>query len=252
MLQTIICMKWGSRYRASYVNRLHSMVMRSTRRPTRVICFTDDVAGIIPDVETAPLPKLDLPEKVFVRGKWVEMRNLPWRKIALWQKELAGLSGEVLYLDLDLIITGPLDDFFDYQKGRFCVIRNWTQRNSRIGNTSVYRFVVGAHPYLYERMLSGGENIIATYGNSQTFISRQIKDMVFWPEDWCVSFKHCLVPAWPLNFLLTPKLPSTARVVAFTGKPDPDEALEGRWPASGFKRFYKQVRPTPWIAEHWR
>jgi hypothetical protein len=60
------------------------------------------------------------------------------------------------------------------------------------------------------------------------------------------------VPAWPLNFLFTPRLPETARVVAFTGKPDPDEALEGNWPATGIKRLYKHVRPTPWIGEHWR
>jgi hypothetical protein len=245
-------MKWGSRYGPDYVNRLRSMVMRNTRRATRFICFTDDTAGITADAETMPLPEIDLPETVFVRGKWVNVRNLPWRKIALWRKDLAGLSGEVLYLDLDLVVTGSLDGFFDYEPGRFCVIRNWTQPNSRIGNTSVYRFPVGAHDYLYERMMSDGANIIASYGNSQTYISRQIKDMVFWPDEWCLSFKRSLVPAWPLNFLLTPRLPPTARVVAFTGKPDPDEALEGRWPASGFKRLYKHVRPTSWIAEYWR
>jgi hypothetical protein len=250
--QTIICMKWGTRYGPDYVNRLYSMVKRHTRRPVRLICFTDDPAGITAAVETAPLPPIDLPARVFVRGKWIDVRNLPWRKIALWQKGLGGLSGEVLFLDLDLLITGPLDEFFDYEPGRVCAIRNWTQPDSRIGNTSVYRFEVGAHTNLYERMMSDGADIVATYGNSQTFVSREIRDMSFWPDEWCVSFKHSLVPAWPLNFLVTPKLPSTARVVAFTGKPDPDEAAEGRWPASGLKRFYKHIRPTPWIAEHWQ
>jgi hypothetical protein len=252
MSQTVICMKWGTRYGPDYVNRLYSMVMRNTRRPTRFICFTDDGAGVVPGVEIQPLPQMDLPEKVFVRKKWVDVRNLPWRKIGLWRKDLAGLSGEVLYLDLDVVITGPLDDFFDYQPGHYCVARNWTQPNARIGNTSVYRFPAGAHDYLYERLKADGARIIATYGNSQTFISREIKDMEFWPDEWCYSFKHSLVPAWPLNFLLTPRLPGTARVVAFTGKPDPDEALEGNWPATGIKRLYKHVRPTPWIGEHWR
>lgn len=159
--QTIICMKWGTRYGPEYVNRLFSMVKRHSRRPIRLICFTDDASGITAGVETAPLPPIDLPEEVFVRGKWVHVRNLGWRKIALWQKDVGGLAGEVLFLDLDLVITGPLDDFFDYEPGRFCVIRNWTQPNARIGNTSVYRFVVGAHTHLYERIMSDGAGVIA-------------------------------------------------------------------------------------------
>ena len=47
-------------------------------------------------------------------------------------------------------------------------------------------------------------------------------------------------------------LPASTKVVAFTGKPDPDEARDGRWEAPWYKKIYKFVRPTPWIAEHWR
>ena len=76
---------------------------------------------------------------------------------------------------------------------------------------------------------------------------------MFWPREWCLSFKHSLMPPWPLNFIQAAKLPPTARIIAFTGKPDPDEARDGHWPVKGaWKRLYKHVRPTPWIAEHWR
>jgi hypothetical protein len=61
------------------------------------------------------------------------------------------------------------------------------------------------------------------------------------------------MPPWPLNFIQSARLPPTAKVIAFTGKPDPDEAGDGRWPVKeAWKRLYKHVRPTPWIAEHWR
>ena len=43
--QTVICIKWGNRYGADYVNRLASMIRRNTAQPTRVVCFTDDAAG---------------------------------------------------------------------------------------------------------------------------------------------------------------------------------------------------------------
>jgi hypothetical protein len=77
--------------------------------------------------------------------------------------------------------------------------------------------------------------------------------MVFWPQPWCLSFKHSLLPRWPLNFFLIPKLPEGTKVVAFTGKPDPHEARDGHWPVTApWKRLYKHVRATPWVAEHWR
>jgi hypothetical protein len=84
--QTIICMKWGKRYGADFANRLASMVRRNTRRATRLICFTDDRTGVDPGIELAPLPPIDLPERV----RW-----LPWRKISLWQHPLLDLEGDV-------------------------------------------------------------------------------------------------------------------------------------------------------------
>jgi len=55
-----------------------------------------------------------------------------------------------------------------------------------------------------------------------------------------------------MNFLRAAPLPPETKVVAFTGRPDPDEARDGRWDSPWIKRVYKYVRPTPWIAEHWR
>jgi hypothetical protein len=244
MKQTIVCMKWGERYSADYANSLWSMIRRNTKRDTRLVCYTDDPRGIDPEIQTYPIPKIDLPERI---------KNKPWRKIGLWNHELPGVSGDVLFMDLDVVITGSVDEFFDHSPGStFCVIENWTQPGSKIGNTSVYRFRVGAHPYLYEDLQRDPEAILAKFPNSQTYISHSIRSMEYWPAPWCVSFKHSLMPRWPLNFFVTTPLPPDTKVVCFTGKPDPDEARDGRWPAPWYKKIYKYVRPTPWIQEHWR
>jgi hypothetical protein len=244
MQQTVICAKWGTRYPPLYVNCLWSMIQRNTSRDTRLICYTDDPAGIDPAVVTRPLPPVNLP-------RWAA--NLPWRKIGFWAPDPGGISGDVLFLDLDLVVTGSIDVFFDYEpESTFCVIENWTQMGSGIGNTSVYRFRVGSHPYIYETLQRDPERVLAAYPNSQTYISRTIREKTFWPHEWCESFKHTLMPRWPMNFLRSTPLPPQARVVAFTGKPDPDEARDGDWQAPWYKKIYKHVRPTPWIAEHWR
>lgn len=244
MTQTIVCMKWGERYPSDYANRLWSMIQRNTKRKTRLVCFTDDASGMDSAIEARPLPPISLPERVSKK---------PWRKISLWAPVLPGLDGDVLFLDLDLVITGGLDDFFDYEPQKtFCVIQNWTQMGSGIGNTSVYRFRVGAHSYLYDALQSKPEETLSKFPNSQTFISRTVREKTFWPAEWCESFKHTLMPTWPMNFVRQAELPAATKVVAFTGKPDPDEARDGRWEAPWYKKVYKHVRPTPWIAEHWR
>jgi hypothetical protein len=244
MEQTIICMKWRNRYSAAYVNCLWSMIKRNTARPTRLVCYTDDPGGIEPTVVTLPIHPLALPARV---------ANLPWRKISLWAKDIQGIAGDVLFLDLDVVVTGSLDEFFDFEpQSTFCVIENWTQMGSGIGNTSCYRFRVGSHCYLYERMQREPEAVLRAHPNSQTYISRTITEKVFWPKPWCESFKHTLMPRWPLNLFVSTPLPPTAKVVCFTGKPDVDEARDGRWDAPWYKKIYKQVQPTPWIAQHWR
>lgn len=243
-MQTVICAKWGTRYPAHYVNCLWSMISRNTRRETRLICYTDDPSGIDPAVITQPLPTVALPAR---------FANLPWRKVGFWSPDLGGISGNVLFMDLDVVITGSIDEFFDYEPhSTFCVIENWTQKGSGIGNTSVYRFRVGSHTYLYEALQQNPEAILAKFGNEQIFVSKTIREKNFWPENWCLSFKHNLLPRWPLNFMKIAELPPDAKVVAFTGKPDPDEARDGTWQAPWYKKIYKHVRPTPWIADHWR
>lgn len=242
-MQTVICMKWGTRYGPEFVNRMWAAVKRNTARPTRLVCLTDDETGIDPDVECHPIPDIDLPESLI---------NTPWRKLTLWKSPLADVSGDVLFLDLDLVITGSLDAMFDYEPGRYCVIHNWTQKSERNGNTSAFRFPVGKHSYIFDKFQINPEGWLARYRIEQLYISREISDMVFWPDLWCASFKHTLMPRWPLNFFKAPDLPSETKIVAFTGKPDQDEALRGEWPVkASWKKLYKHVRPTPWIAEHW-
>ena len=241
----VICMKWGTLYGPEYVNRLYGMTARNLSRPFRFICLTDNNEGLRGDVETAPIPdiRLDPPYD-----------RTAWRKLVLHKAGLGGLSGPTLFLDLDVVIVGSLDPFFD-RPGEFCIIHNWTHPNRIVGNSSVFRFEVGAHAEVLERFETmPTQHWVHLYRNEQRFLSDTLgRDrMTYWPADWCVSFKkHCL-PRWPLNFGLTAGIPDRARIVVFHGHPNPHEAMTGEWPAPWHKRSYKFLRPVPWIADHWK
>lgn len=241
--QTVICLKWGTRYGPEYVNQLYRMTLRNTQRPLRFVCFTDDRAGIIDEVEIKPMPEFDLPEA---------MRFHPFRRMFLFQEKLDDLEGSILHLDLDILVTGCLDQFFDFlPESNFVTIENWTQKGKGIGNMSLFRYRVGELTQVWRRFRPDPMAMMNEYRNSQTFVSRTLGDIDFFPENWCLSFKHSLIPTWPLNFFVTPKLPEDAKIVAFTGKPDIDEAARGYWPVdSPWKRIYKTIRPSPWIVEH--
>jgi len=243
-MQTVLCLKWGTRYGSHYVNTLFSAVRRNTQRPLRFVCITDDPTGIDPGVEIKPLPEFTLP-KVF--------RGHPFRRMFIFDRELYDLEGDVLHFDLDVVITSSIDPLFDYAPtSTFCVAENWTQRGQGIGNMSVFRFRVGEHVNIAKMFADDPLAQRKKYRNSQTFVSRNIKEMTFYPPQWCLSFKHSLLPTWPLNLFLTPKLPPECIMVAFTGRPNIDEVLVGKWHTPWYKKFYKRVRPTPWIATHWR
>lgn len=239
-------MKWGSLYGPDYVNRLYAMVRRRVSGPLRFVCLTDDPGNILDAVECRGCPEVPLP---------LPQRMLGWRKLSLFadSNHLFGLEGDWLYLDLDVVVTGSLDDFFNFQPEKtFIVMQNWTQRGKRIGNTSVYRFRVGENKYLLDDLIEQQNTLLTSYRNSQTYISRHIKQLTFWPDEWCVLFKTHCVPPWPARFWREPVLPPTARVVAFPGVPNPHEAVVGRWPVKSFyKKLYKYIRPAQWIEEIW-
>ena len=149
-MQTIISMKWGTRYGPEFVNRLNKSIQKHTKKPTQLICFTDDQTGIDDQIKCYPLPNINLPKII---------SETPWRKLSVWQFPLQNLTGDVLFLDLDIVITGNLDQFFDYKPGKYCVIENWTQIGKNIGNTSCFRLPIGKYPYVFNEFQKNPEKL---------------------------------------------------------------------------------------------
>ena len=52
---SVLTVKWGTRYDAEYLNKLYAGVMRNTTWKVTFYCFTDDGAGLHPDIKVEKL-----------------------------------------------------------------------------------------------------------------------------------------------------------------------------------------------------
>ena len=185
-------------------------------------------------------------------------QRTPWLKLALFRDDLAALTGQSLFLDLDILITGRMDDFFTFAPGRPCIIHDWEnpvqrlfRRHGEPGNSSVFRFESGRSGAILDRFMAERDQALAQYRTvvDQRYLAEALgPDKAWWPSEWVVSFKRHCIPTYPLNRFATPRLPPEARIVVFHGHPNPHEALAGY----RSDRAHRSCLPTGWIAEHWR
>jgi len=234
-------MKWGAKYGPDYVNRLYAMVARHLARPFRLVCLTDDAAGLRGEVVSAPIPAMPRIAQPKERG---------WLKIASFSPALTGLLDEVvLFLDLDVAIMGSLDPFFDHP-GAVPLIRDWYHPVRLVGNSSVYRYRPAERHAIFEHFSQNADAIVTRIRNEQEYLSEYLQErgeLSFWPADWAPSYRVGCLPLWPMRLWQAPKPPPGARIIVFHGEPKPPTAITGK---AGL--WLQSYRPAPWIAEHWR
>jgi hypothetical protein len=243
----ILCLKWGTRYPAYYVNNLYAGVKKYLHRPFRFVCITDDKSGLDQGVEA-----VDILSDPHMPWPWPNI----FLKLAVTANGAADLKGPTLFLDIDIAITGDLDCFFEYKPGKNCIIHNWVEARKKIfkkapaiGNSSVFRFEAGKSNYIYETFLAEMNRAIDQkyFRTEQAFLTYAMKEVYWWPDEWVRSFKRHAMWAFPLNYLFAPTLPAKCRILAFHGKPDPDEALVGY---QG-KYVHQFCKPVQWLSTYW-
>jgi hypothetical protein len=264
-VKQVLCMKWGTMYGSEYVNNLYGMVARNICSPFTLTCLTDNSEGIRKEVHCLPLPRLDFEVPPGAPGKWP--------KQALWREDVYGLNGVYLFLDLDSVIVGAIDDYFDYgSPDDVIVARNWVKPWLRGAQTSVFRFMVGSHSYMYDD-LAKNPSLCVRYQFEQNYVTNHIKGGVkFWPSQWTKHFRKHSLGIWPMRYIRSPRLPKGCRIITFPGSPKPSDAIAGRWndkslsrkpidhiwwafSQSTLREKYKQLKrfvlPCDWIKKTW-
>jgi len=173
----VLCVKNGTKYSARYVNTLYNMVSRNCTLPFEFVCLTDDASGLEENIKTVPLPRQ-------FRG-W-------WAKPYMFSNKL-GLKGTILYMDLDVVISGNIDKLFTYHEKDWCVIRDFT-RKLRPGwkkyNSSVIRFKYNQLDHLWQDFEKNQNFYERKFHGDQDWLYHVASPKpTLWPDEWIQSWK---------------------------------------------------------------
>ncbi len=236
----VICLKWGTKYGPDYVNRLYKMVKNNLNIPFEFHCMTENSQGIDDEVLIENLADIGL------QG-W-------WYKLLIFQKGFLGLSAEdrVLFLDLDIVITGPLDALVEHSE-RFCIA---SDINEKRYNSSVMCFTANQYSFIWDSFWVQKSWIVEQMHGDQDWIEYVFKDAVIYPKTLIKSYKIDLNAKTKYSFGRLGKLlrrhfqtflpkgsvpyPHGVSIVLFHGKPDPKDVMNGP---------YDKYRQASWISE---
>lgn len=203
---TIVCVNHGNfcGRGAEYVNKLFDMVFRNLPQDLikKFVCFTDNAEGLNPLIEARELPG-----------------NLTgwWNKIYLFKKGLFNKGERIFFLDLDTIITGPLDHIVKYS-GKFMVLKDFYNRNNYNSGVMLWEadFDDGVIWDNYEKAgfpydLSDGD---------QEWIKRNYKDADLFQDIYPMQVCSYKVSAQNM-------FPKGTKIVCFHGLPRPHDVSLG-------------------------
>ena len=176
-------------FRPEYVIKLANMVRPWMDRPYRFVCLTDYPRMAVRNIDLITIPS---PAKVSRRFFWNYTAGdrvfAWWSKLELFNPK-HGLSGRVLYLDLDALVVGPLAPILDYPSD-FALIPDEGQFAGKFGLKVVKRFnssvmvwdADGEKPKkLWNKFTP---SVPAALWGDQDFIGEQIPDADTMPAEW--------------------------------------------------------------------
>ena len=236
-MKNVVCIKWGEKFGVEYVNKLYNAVQRNLSLKHRFICLTDDAEGIVAGVETFDIPRADL--------------KICWNKLALFDRGIHNIEGQILFLDLDVVIVKPIDDLFLFQpESKFVSIKEWVSVDYALPdmtpfNASAMRFDVGAYPFIVEDFYKQrdvtlieeiffdeaasklGQSEKITYNDLEGFPPRVFNGDQEW-EYYMLYKNNVKVDYYPEGWLASYRygFDSKARVIVFHGEPKPEQVSD--------------------------
>ena len=241
----ILTMKWGTLYSADYVNVLCNALRTASTEPLQCICLTDDPSGIQSDIICHPIPDIGLGPREYAYGAWP--------KLGVFCRDLYGLSGRALFVDLDTVVVGGVDDLFNHPGALVCInIRPWRYKSGKPSTgTGIFAFDIGAQSGLVDVFQKDIEGHFQTHGIEQEFIHATHGNISYWPDGWVASFKYHQRRPLIADRFLGPRPPAPpTKILAFHGRPRPIDLIRpkpGNWDV--FPHYGRGA--VPWMVDYW-
>jgi hypothetical protein len=214
---------WGNKYSTEDVAKLYRGVKRNLSKDFRFICFRDESRQFAEGIEQYPIPDMELTK---VKGCFARLR--------LFDPEFQARLGipeetRIVNLDLDMVITGPLDDLLD-RSDYFTILQGVNSANPCPYNGSIWMLRAGYKRHVWTSFsLEKAEQLPRyEFPDDQQWFWELMPDAGEWgPKDGVFAFKKV---GWPKG----DALPKDAKIVSFPGWRDPSKFTH-----------------LPWVQQHW-
>ena len=220
----VVCVFWGNKFSEEYVHKLKSMVERNTSVPHRFVCYSDKK---IEGIETKLL-------RPGIFG-W-------WNKLQIFD---GSLSGRIVYLDLDTVITGNIDWLLNYT-GSFAGIEDLGCVNAHqkhlIGvlQTGVMSFDSARMDWVWTEFMMKQQWIVPQFRGDGEYLNSIISKPALLQRLFPNKIKSYKYQVYP------DKIEGTS-IVCFHGRPSIEQAI--REPVTTALGTYN---PQPWIKDYWK
>jgi len=202
-----------------YIDNLYKGIEKWSVHPFKFICFTNDELEVNKNIELRSF------EMVTKKGVLPRM----------WMfSEAAGLFGhQVLSLDIDVVITGPLKDIMNYS-GLYCVRKRWNPRQMHLPDGDIMSFQAGekTQSMFWDPLIKDIKAAEQSTGGRERFWIEQSLRGKHW-HDWD-DFAPGQVCSYKLHIKRTNQVLGNARIISCHGNPRPHEIKE-KWRLENWK-----------------
>ncbi len=197
-MTVVVCIKAGPKYPSDYANRLFRAVRRNGHEG-RFYCLTDDPSGLERDIIALPVSPL-------CEGWWHKIYLFSWDH---------GIDARLLYMDIDMVVTGSLEDFLSYD-GDFATGSRFN-RPDQI-NSTIMSIPPGYGHQVWTTFTRYRSMVMRSFGGDSRFLEAIVGPKT---KRWQDMFPGQLV-SYKKHVRGGP-LPEGARLVSFHGRPDPED-----------------------------
>lgn len=226
-MYNLICVHHGNVYGPEYVLNLWKSANQHSTKDFNFYVFTDNIKQHPQDLGWNFIKLPDYSNK--------EKFNPWWYKLEIFN-DSNGIFGNNLYMDLDVVIVGTIDNFWNWEPADFRICHDFNRafnRNINQSNSSVMAWKDSSLDWLYTEFTENIENIIKRFRGDQDLIHDKMKNNLrWWPPEWAMSWKWeiknggKLSPHGAYRSDAAYIIPDSTKIIVCHGNPNPHEISE--------------------------